>query len=567
MPNAEVPVNQPDPLGAADTVLFNGHVLTMEPAGAVQQAIAIRAGRILAVGSDAQIRRHVGSASQTIDLQGRTALPGLIDAHAHMEREGLKTLRPSLAHARSVGDVLNVVAQQAAIQPKGSWIITMPVGQPPFYFGGPDNLAEKRMPTREELDAVAPRHPVYIPGLFGNWGVPPGYSVLNSLALAANGMDQASCPDCTGIEVMRDEQGRATGQIIEHNKRPLLEFALLTRVPAFGFEDRLEGLRRSLPIYHAYGTTSIYEGHGSAPETIAVYRRLWEEGQLSMRTRLCVSPTWSNVKEAGEAMRDWLAFARGRGLGDPWLRISGVYIGLGGHAATATAVRKALPNTGWTGFVEWSNSIGDFEAYAWLAAEHDLRVHSVVVDRLAEVLEVFERINQSFPLHARRWVVEHVGRVSGPDIERLKRLGISVTSIPFYLLWKNGRDRLGEPDQGHAFVPQRSLLEAGLPVSAGSDNIPVSLFSAVWASVVRRERTTGQVIGPGQRLDRLQALQMVTRNGAYLSFEEHLKGTLAPGKLADIAVLSANPLSVADDGLADIHSELTLVDGRIVHRA
>lgn len=550
----------------ADTVLLHGHVLTMTPGQAAQQAIAIGAGRILAVGSDDDIRRYAGPSTEIIDLQGRTALPGLIDAHAHMEREGLKTLRPSLAHARSVGDVLRVVAEQAAQLPKGAWIVTMPVGQPPFYFGGPDNLAEKRMPSRQELDAVAPHHPVYIPGLFGNWGVPPGYSALNSLALATHGLDRDHCPDCAGIEVLRDAQGQATGQIIEHNKRPLLEFALLTKVPAFGFADRLEGVRRSLPIYHAHGTTSIYEGHGSAPETIAVYRKLWEDGQLTMRTRLCVSPTWSNVSEARIMMRDWLSFARGKGLGDPWLRISGVYIGLGGNAATAAAVRKALPNTGWTGFVEWSNSIEDFEAYAWLAAEHDLRVHSVVVDRLTEALDVLERVNQRFALGARRWVVEHVGRVSAQDIERLKRLGILVTSIPFYLLWKNGASRLDEPDQGNAFLPQRSLLQAGLPVSAGSDNIPVSLFSAVWASVARRERTTRHVIGPDQTISRQQALEMVTRHGAYLSFEEDVKGTLAPGKLADIAVLNENPLTVPEDALAGIHAELTLVNGRIVHR-
>lgn len=549
----------------ADLILEGGQVLTMVPGAAPAQAVALSGDRVLAVGSNAEVARTRGPETRVIDLEGRTLVPGLIDAHAHMEREGLKTLRPSLAHARSIADVLAVVAAEAARKPPGSWIVTMPVGQPPFYFGGPSNLAEGRMPDRHELDAVAPDHLVYIPGLFGNWGVPPGHSALNSRALALHRIDDATCPDCSGLTIELGADGQPNGVIVETNKRPLVEFSILTQVPAFGFEDRLEGLRRSLPLYHAFGTTSIYEGHGSSPETIAVYRRLWEEGGLTMRTRLCVSPTWSNVQEARLAMRDWLSYARGRGTGDPMLSVSGVYIGLGGDKAAAGAVRRALPNTGWMGFVEWANRIEDFSDYAWLAAEHDLRVHSVVVDRLAEVLDVFEAIDARFPLAGRRWVVEHVGYVTAEDIARVRRLGLMVTSIPFYMLWKNGASRLSDEARQEQFLPQRALLEAGLPLAAGSDNIPVSLFTAIWASVARQERTTGRAIGPGQALERLQALQTVTRNGAFLSFEEGRKGTLAPGRWADLAVLDADPLTAPADALAHIRAELTLVGGRAVH--
>lgn len=549
----------------ADLILTGGQVLSMVPGAAPAQALAIAGDRILAVGSDEEVLALQGPGTQRIDLRGRTAVPGLIDAHAHMEREGLKTLRPSLAHARSIADVLAVVRSEARKVPKGQWIITMPVGQPPYYFGGPATLAEGRMPDRHELDSAAPDHPVYIPGLFGNWGVPPGHSALNTLALQRNHITADTCPDCAGLEIVLGPDGAPNGVIVETNKRPAIEFSILTQVPPFSFADRLEGLRRSLPLYHACGTTSIYEGHGSAPETIAVYRALWEEGGLSMRTRLCVSPTWGNVAEAKLAMRDWLSYARGKGSGDPWLSISGIYLGLGGQAATARAVRRALPNTGWTGFVEWANRIEDFSEQAWLAAEHDLRVHSVVVDRLAEVLDVFERIDARFPLAGRRWVVEHIGRVRPEDISRIVALGLQVTTIPMYMLWKNGATYLDEPDEGNGFLPQRSLLEAGLAVAAGSDNIPISLFSAAWASVVRNERTTGRVIGAGQRLNRLQALQTITRNGAFLSYEEGMKGTLETGKWADIAVLSADPLAVPDDEIALIRADLTLVGGRTVH--
>lgn len=550
---------------SADLVLTGGRVLTMEPGAAPAQAVAVAGERIAAVGSDEEILALAGPRTRRIDLEGRTVVPGIIDAHAHMEREGLKTLRPSLAHARSIADVLEVVRREAQRRPEGEWIVTMPVGRPPFFFGGPDNLAERRMPTRHELDAAAPAHPVYIPGLFGNWGVPPGYSALNSLALARNRITADTCPDCEGLHIEIGADGQPSGVIVERNKRPLVEFSILTQVPAFGFADRLEGLRRSLPLYHAFGTTSVYEGHGSAPETIAVYRALWEEGGLTMRTRLCVSPTWDDAAEARRAMRDWLAFARGRGTGDPWFSVGGVFIGLGGQRATAQAVRRALPNTGWSGFVEWANRIEDFRDYAWLAAEFDLRVHVVVIDRLPEVLDVLEAVDRRFPLAGRRWVVEHVGRLDAADLPRLRRLGLCVTTIPFYMLWKNGAEHLDEPDAGNGFVPQKLLLEAGIDVAAGSDNIPVSPFAAVWAAIARRERTTGRVIGPGQRIDRLQALATITRNGAFLSFEEDRKGTLAPGKWADLAVLSDDPLVVPEERLPALHAVRTLAGGREVH--
>jgi predicted amidohydrolase YtcJ len=134
------------------------------------------------------------------------------------------------------------------------------------------------MPTREELDAAAPDHPVYIPAHFGNWGKPPGRAALNSLALRRNGLTPASQSRCAGVEIGLDAQGQLNGEIVEHNNRPTIEFDLLPDVPRFGFAERIQGLRISQRLYHAQGVTSIYEGHGSAPETISVYRRLWEEG-------------------------------------------------------------------------------------------------------------------------------------------------------------------------------------------------------------------------------------------------------------------------------------------------
>src|SRR5262249_43960415 len=183
-----------------------------------------------------------------------------------------------------------------------------------------------------------------------------------------------------------DAGGEPTGVIIERNPRPTVEFDLLPAVPRFGFAERVAGARLSMQLYNACGTTSIYEGHGSAPETIAVYRHLWERGELTMRIGLVVSPSWNDVAEARAAMRDWLAFARGRGLGDPWLRISGVHVAFGGDRRVASLARKNLPDTGWAGFVEQAHTEDEFRDACFLAAEHDLRLHTIVSDSLHKVV-------------------------------------------------------------------------------------------------------------------------------------------------------------------------------------
>jgi predicted amidohydrolase YtcJ len=550
----------------ADLLLTGGRVYTVDAADRVVEAVAIGGDRILAAGPASALAGLVGPRTRTVRLGGRSVVPGLVDGHAHMEREALKRLRPSLAGATRVAEVLARVSAAANATPRGRWVVTMPLGDPPFYFGGPDALLERRLPTCAELDAAAPDHPVCIPGAFGNWGRPPGYTVLNSAGLAAAGITAASRPACEGVQVELDAAtGEPTGVIVEHNYRPSLEFDLLRGLPCFGYEQRLQALLDSIPLYQALGTTSIYEGHGSAPESIAIYRDAWERGRLTVRTCLCVSPAWSGLAEARLAMRDWLAYARGRGMGDPWLRICGVYLGLGGDPAHAALARASLPNTGWTGYVEWANGLADFRELAMLAAHHDLRVNAVVGERLPEALEALEAVDRVHPLRGRRWVIEHIGRMRPDDLPRIRALGLMVTTIPTYSLWKDGDAYLDDPDGGEWTLPHRALMEAGLPIAAGTDNVPFSPFWPMWAAIARVERTTGRTLGTSQSLDRRQALRLMTIEGARLSFEEELKGSIEPGKYADLAVLDADPGEVALDALRDVASVMTVVGGRVVH--
>ncbi|MCB4771233.1 amidohydrolase [Ancylobacter sp. Lp-2] len=550
----------------AELILHNGDILTFDPTRPRVQALAVRGGRIVATGGDDLVAAFSGPATRRIDLQGRFAMPGFNDTHAHMEREGLKQQRLSLAGAGSVAEILRRIATATAAASPGDWIVTMPVGEPPYYFDGVTKLAEGRMPTREELDRAAPENPVYIPGHFGNWGVPPGHTALNSRAIALNGLSRHSCPRCRGIDFICDEvTGEPTGAIVERNGRPAVEFDMLRAVPRFGFEERLEGLRRSIELYHACGTTSVYEGHGSAPETISVYRALWERGELTMRTGLCVSPSWSGVGEAQRAMRDWLAYARGKGLGDPWLSISGVHVAYGGDKLVAELARADLPNTGWSGFVEQAYTPEEFREVCFLAAEHDLRLNTIVGDHLHEIVPVLQAINERHPLAGKRWVIQHIARARLEDLKALKALGVMVTTIPTYFLWKGGHAYLNEPDGGDLVVPHRHMLDLGLPLAIATDNIPYDPFFTLWVAMARQERVTGRQIGPGQALDVETALRLFTAAGAALTFDEGWKGPLMPGFAADIAVLSRNPLSLDAGEVRGLECLMTLVDGRIVH--
>ncbi len=548
---------------AGAVVLRNARIHTFHAGHPLAHAIAIQDGRI--VGYDEAALALPGAT--VLDLAGRTVIPGINDTHAHMEREGLKILRPSLAHARCVEDVLQVIRARAAVTPPGQYIVTMPVGTPPYYFGGAALLAEQRLPSRQELDAAAPGHPVYIPAPFGNWGKPPGAGALNTLALARNGLGPSSQARLGGIELARDAAGAPTGQFIEHNPRPAIEFDLLPDVPRFGYAERLEGLKISQALYHARGTTSIYEGHGSAPETLAVYRQLREDGALSMRTGLVVSPSWADLDEAARAMRDWLAIARGRGLGDAWLRVSGVHIAFGGDPALACCARANLPDTGWSGFVEQAVTPADFRALCLLAAEHALRVNVIVSDRLHEVLPVLREVDARYPLASRRWVVQHIARAREPDLRALQALGVLVTTIPTYFLWKGGAAYLDEPDGGDAVVPHARMLALGLDPSLATDNIPYDPFFTIWSAVTRQERLTGRVIGPAQALTARQALHAFTVAGARLTLDEDWKGPLAPGYAADLAVLDRDPLAIDPQQLREVGCLLTMVDGRVVHDA
>lgn len=247
------------------------------------------------------------------------------------------------------------------------------------------------------------------------------------------------------------------------------------------------------------------------------------------------------------------------------LRISGYYIHYRGSRYTARARTAELPFTGWAGFAQSYNPPATFRRLVKLAAQHKLRVNTIVADCLEEVLEVFQDVHKETPINGQRWMIGHVVETSSAQLKVIRDLGLIVETIPLTHLWLRGRQYVGKPDVADTAVAHRDYLDQGVRFGLGTDNKPYSPFPTIWAAVARQERTTNEVLGPNQILTRMEALKAITMGGAYFSFEEEHRGSLEAGKLADLAVLSDDYLTVPEDEISGLHSVLTMLGGQEVH--
>jgi predicted amidohydrolase YtcJ len=552
---------------AADLILHGGTIITIEPALSPAEAVAVADDRIVAVGRTADIRALAHGYTCLIDLGGRAVMPGLIDAHAHMDREGLKSIGPSLAGARSIDDVLQRIDALAKIAPPGEWIVTMPLGDPPYYLDVPKNLAEGRFPTRWELDRVSPRNPVYIRAIWGYWRhTLPLVSIANSEALRLAGITRETVPPWEGVTIETDARGEPTGVFVEQTYVPLVELSLLAAAPRFTHAERVRALGDSMRIYNATGTTSVIESHGVAAEILRVYEELAGRRELTVRPHLLLSPSWGAGDPVSiEARLDaWQARIAGRGSGDAFLRVAGL-VAEADPTPDNTVRARAAPYTGWAGFsYDAALPRPTLREMLLEAARREIRVASIGND----LLDLYEAVNRVVPIRDRRWVIEHISTLTGDEIARIRDLGVVVTTHTNRYIAKEGeplRSRVGAARE-ETIVPLRSLREAGVHVALATDNVPTSLFHPIWQVIARLDRYSGRAIAPNQRLSRDEALRAATMDGAYLTFEEADKGSLEPGKLADLIVLSDNPLTCPEERIKDITAELTIVGGRIVHR-
>ena len=552
--------------GPADLILTNGKIITVDPAFTIAQAIAIAGDRILAVGPDAGMAAMAGPATRVVDLKGKAVIPGITDGHAHMDREALRNVFPALGPVRSIRDIQDRIAELARAKQPGEWIVTMPIGDPPYYFDVPESLAEKRWPTRQELDAAAPENPVFIRSIWGYWrGTFPLVSCANTEALRRAGVTRDTVSPVDTVKIEKDANGDPTGVFVEREMAPVAELIWFRQAAAFTPADRLRTLPQSARAYHAFGTTSVFEGHGASTELLRTYKQAHREGALTMRAALAFSPNWQAAGAAplGPFMEAWAGWLGEPGFGNDWLKMSGLYVHAGREAADDVRARAA-PYTGWAGFNSNHGLPRDQAKQLLLhCAANDIR--AVMIG--SSNLDLYDEVDREIPLQGRRWVISHISTISPRDIERIVRMGLVLTTHTNNYLYKglHAQAQRLPPERHGEIVPLRSLLNAGVKVSLATDNVPVSAFLPIWQTVARTSYQTKERIGAGEALSRADALRCATVNGAYLTFDENRKGSLEVGKLADLAVVSADPLVTEESSIPDTHSLMTMVGGRIVH--
>jgi hypothetical protein len=556
--------------GDPDLILHGGPIHTVDPRDAVVDAVAIRDGRFVAVGAASGVRGLAGDATRVVDLAGAAVVPGFVDGHPHMDGVGLRLLRPSFGAPASIDQILAIVKAEASRRRAGDWIVGNPIADEPEAFRYPQALREGRWPTRHDLDAVAPVNPVFItPPIL----MAPGVAIANSAALQLAGITKDTRPP-PGVEIERSAGGEPTGVFFDTNFPKLVQPALFPMLPAATHETMVEALRLAMRAFNAAGVTAIYEGHGIGPAPQRAYLELWSKRALTVRTYFVIAypiPMYRDPAAGDALIRETSRYAAGAGFGDDWLKFGG----LGFSFDSASAIGASLmrePYVGargerWHGVQHTSDE--NFHAILAKGARANVRMQVQCSGGLAidKVLAMYEAIDREIPLAGRRWVIEHCQFPSAQNMETCRRLGVIPTSTTNFL-WLYGSVYLKCWDRALVAdsVPFKAWLDAGVPAVQSTDGRPFEPLFTFWQSLARRDSFSGETLStPRQRLTRQEALRLYTAHGAWATFWEDRLGSIEPGKLADLVVLSDDIMTIPEDRIPDTRVVATLVGGRPVH--
>ncbi|MFD9719289.1 amidohydrolase [Streptomyces sp. NPDC059076] len=573
---------------SADSVLTNANILTVDADFSTASAVALAGGRIVGVGTHEAIQHLIGPDTQITDLGGLTVLPGFIDTHGHLGLFGQEKHWVNLDGAGSVTEICERIARAAATTPVGDTIIATPVGDHPYFFRVPECLAEGRFPTRQELDKAAPDHPVYITAPTNRV---PNSALFNTRALRAAGLmsartfakalrgkskDGMEVTDTAywldGIEVVRDQRtGLPTGEI--RNMQPIYNPSryydkITPFLPQPTYESIRDGIRLMAPDFLAEGVTTLLENHLTRPEELRSYREL----DLPLRIFYAHEIDARQPMEEIERMLRTLSFSGREGFGDDHLALVGVSIGVDGphwHGAGVADEHYLGPDGT---MINPDPLVPEplYRAIVGLAARLGLRVHTCAGGRRAIqiALDAFAAAADESPISDRRFVLEHCEFPTPAQIAECGRLGVVPTTTTNFLWGKVSEvfiDRLGGGDYSENAIPLRWWLDAGIPVAQETDWGPRSVMFSIWQSLARRSGLTGEVIGAHQRISRAEAIRLFTNNGAHALFKEDVIGSIEVGKLADLVVLSADPMTCPEDDIKDIEVLVTMIDGKAVH--
>jgi hypothetical protein len=530
-------------------------------ATAAAEAVAIRNGRFVAVGTNEEARRLAESSTRQIDLRGKTVVPGLIDSHTHPIGAALSEKVEEIPVIRSIADLQKHIARLARTTPADKMIFV-----PKIYS---TRMKEGRYPTRQELDEAGGRDRVVVSD--------NGYAaVLNTGALRKASINRQTAEPANG-KIIRDAGGEPTGLILG---APQLVSRFRSERPVT-HQDRVWALRAMQKRYNEAGLTSTID-RGQGPDGWRAYQELWRNGELRVRTYVTMMiPGGGPVGQLRQQVERIPAVT---GFGDDRLRVGSLKIVLDGGILIGTAYLRepygehteiygykdpdyrgvlAVPRDNVFELAKLANRLG------WQMTAHTTGGGSTDL-----LLDAYEAADKEQSIRDRRFTLTHANFPNRAAIERAKRLGVVMDLQPAWMHWDG--DALAKvmgPSRMLDFQPYRSLLEAGIVVAGGSDHMikfhsrdainPYHPFFGMWMAVTR-QTSGGAVVNPAEKITREQALRMWTLNAAYLAFEEKVKGSIEPGKLADLVVLTQDYLTCPEQEIRNIEAEATMVGGKIV---
>jgi predicted amidohydrolase YtcJ len=533
-----------------ELIVHGARVATLDARRPSATAIAVSGGRVDAVGTDAEILPRRGAATRVVDAGGRTVIPGLNDSHLHLIRGGLNyNLELRWDDVRSLSEAMRRLKEQVARTPAPQWVRVVG-GFTEFQF------AERRLPTIDELNAAAPDTPVFILHLYDR-------ALLNRAALRAAGYTKDT-PEPPGGQIERDGRGEPTGLLVAKPNATIL-YATLAKGPKLGRDDQENSTRLFMRELNRLGITSAIDAGGgfqNYPDDYGVIAALAKRGELTVR--VAYNLFTQRPREELDDFTRWTSMTR-PGEGDAFFRMNGAGEMLVFSGADFEDFREPRPDLLPAMEKELRAVVRHLVSKRW-----PFRLHATYDESIARFLTVFEEVDREVPFDGLRWFFDHAETISPRNLERVAKLcgGIAVQDR---MAFQGERfvERYGAEAAAEA-PPIRRMLSMGIPVGAGSDATRVSNHNP-WLTL--SWLVTGKTLGglaalsSKNRLDRTEALRLHTAGSAWFSGEEDAKGTIAPGRYADFAVLSADYFSIPEDEIRGIESLLTVVDGRIVHGA
>jgi len=535
------------PDAAPELILYNGKIVTVDASFSIAQAVAIRNERFTAVGTDEAVRRTAGPGTKAVDLQGRTVIPGLIDGHLHNAGGGPGV---DLKNVRTMGELLAAVEARVKASKPGELVIS----NADWHEA---QLREKRLPHRRELDTIAPDNPVAL--------IRGGHElIVNSAAMARWSISKAT-PAPAGGEIGRDANGELNGELVD-TARGLVKLPPPPRLTE-------EQILAQIKLLNAAGLTGIripgqFQFGGSAIEPYRMFQDLRAKGQLTIRVNYLMRIfDYSSVAKMRETIASWKVKPD---EGDEWLRIGGMKTLIdggfeGGHMRDPYEEPygkggkfrgiQVVPVDQYVACVRELNRLG------WRVATH--AVGDAAID---QVLQAYAAANADQAIVGKRWSIEHffIGR---PDhYPRVKELGLVISAQDHLYLAGPSLVNYWGRERASQVTPVRTFLDQGILVAGGTDS-PVIPYNPFWAMYhfISRETISDGVYGANQKITREEALRIFTLNNAKLTFEENIKGSIEPGKLADLVVLSADILTIPEKQIESLKPVATMVGGRFVY--